>query len=268
LEQFNSALEDCAKAVKCLHQIANQGVMQNPEEGLELLLRGNEYFINGEYPEAIQAYTDAFANDPSVDNWISCLNLTLSCIMAGEYEKAAKHLDKLNTLFPIATNIFESQETPAEWNNIAGRIAALKEIQECTTRIEEEPGNISAYLERGKAYKRLIFFSSMMSIEEQEAYYHAAVENYRTALKLFPADEMLYVGLGKIHEGYAYFVGPHSSACYDHALDSYSKAIILNPYCEEALVSRAKLYQKLGEDEKAQSDFTAVLEISNGNSEN
>jgi tetratricopeptide (TPR) repeat protein len=137
--------------------------------------------------------------------------------------------------------------------------------------------HVSAYLERGKAYERLMsWYSPDLSDTDWYNDYRNALENYSAAFKLEPFNEAFYAGLGKIHECYA--AHPlrlandeleldDSAFYYNQALGWYNKAIIRNPYCEEALVNRAELYRKLGDNEKAQADLTAVRELNKRNSE-
>jgi tetratricopeptide (TPR) repeat protein len=271
MEQFDSALKDCAEAVKSLHQQANGKAAQGLERALELSSAGYKYFVSGAYPEAIQAYAAAFKKYPG--HHLSCLNLALSRIAAGEYEKAGKDLLKIISSVQVSGFIYDAYSL----NSVTSAIINRKRIREITETIEKDPRHVLAYLERGKAYERLMsVYSSELSDTDWYNDYRNALENYRMVLKLELFSEAIYPRLGKIHECYAAhplrlvndkLESDDPAFYYNQALDWYSKAISRNFYRREALVSRGELYRKLGNNEKARADLNAAREFNKKNSE-
>jgi tetratricopeptide (TPR) repeat protein len=116
-----------------------------------------------------------------------------------------------------------------------------KALEDYTRAIELKPDFYQAY------YNRSVIYYDLEQVKE-------ATEDILKVLEINP----------KVYFAH-YFFG---LICYDHkdfeqALKSFNKAIELKPDYKKAYMYRAKVFDKLGEYEKAQSDLAELKKLEN-----
>lgn len=112
-------------------------------------------------------------------------------------------------------------------------------LQEWTHAIERQPGNPTAYNNRGYVYER------MGKSDE-------AIMDFKEAIVLNPDFTEAYNNLAYIYDN----IGK-----YDEAIINYTKAIELNPDYVEAYDDRGYTYNNIGKKEEAIRDFIKAIEL-------
>ncbi len=144
-------------------------------------------------------------------------------------------------------------------------------LQRLSRRIEQDPNDGEAYLERGKNYywagdteRALEDFDIAVELAQDEAnarFYRAltyerlgrkedAVAEYTTAIALDDTDWVSYLSRGELYE---------ELGKYHQALNDYGEALEWGGE-QEALLSRGNLYEKLGRYQEAIEDYSEILE--------
>ena len=115
----------------------------------------------------------------------------------------------------------------------------LKEIEDYTKKIEENPNNASYYNNRGIAYSNL---------ED----YEKAIQDYSRAIELNPNDN-----ISCYNRGTAYYCLKE----FEKAIENYNKGIELNPNDNFAYFNRGNIHFKLEKCEKAIQDYNKAIEL-------
>ncbi|MBN1882284.1 MAG: tetratricopeptide repeat protein [Deltaproteobacteria bacterium] len=141
-------------------------------------------------------------------------------------------------------------EGPSEWNiklsshnNMIGRSFAEggayeEAVNFFTSAIEENPGNIEAYYNRGSAY---------MELER----YEEAIDDFDMVIKLDRERVDAYTARGIAYK---------NMGRYNEAVEDFGKAIELDPDNSEAYFNRGLMYRDMGDVEKAKVDLAAACE--------
>ena len=119
----------------------------------------------------------------------------------------------------------------------------LKAVDEYTYVIAEDPNNLHAYLNRGKAYHEL-------------QKYNLALIDYSVVIKMDPKNKDAYIFRGYIYE---------SQSNYYKALIEYNIAISLDSKDPVTYIDRADAYYALKEYIRALEDYAKALSISPDN---
>ena len=115
----------------------------------------------------------------------------------------------------------------------------LKEIEDYTKKIEEEPDNASYWNNRGNTFYNL-------------KEYEKAIEDYNKAIELEPSNAFYYNKRGNV---YYHFKE------YEKAIEDYNKAIELDPSNASYYNNRGNVYYRLKEYEKAIEDYKRAIEL-------
>ncbi|WP_405351194.1 tetratricopeptide repeat protein [Fusobacterium animalis] len=153
----------------------------------------------------------------------------------------------------------------------------LKEIEDYTKKIEEDPNNASYYNNRGIVYSNL---------ED----YEKAIQDYNKAIELEPNDASYYNNRGTIFtnlEKYEEAIQDYNKAIelepndastyfnrsiafanlnnYDKAIENLNKTIELNPNDDSAYFNRGTAFTNLSNYEKAIKDLNKAIELNSNN---
>jgi len=223
--------------------------------------KGSDAFKSEKYEEAKGFFEKVIKDDPG--NTLAVYNHLLTLMTLKNYDTAASVMSGIQ--WPDHIMDIDNAEECLSGMRYA---AASKTIDDCTLLIKNNPADINAYLKRGSAYQKLYspgrLYNPLFSKENDEVYTDA-VENYKSALEIEPGNEQIWFGLGKFFEYYGarfnIIVSREEATKYlNMAVENYTKALQLNADFVDALESRAKMYQKLGLDKKAEADLSAAIE--------
>jgi len=115
----------------------------------------------------------------------------------------------------------------------------LKEIEDYTKKIKEDPNNASYYNNRGIAYSNL---------ED----YEKAIQDYNRAIELNPNDDSVYFNRGTVY---------YCLKEFEKAIENYNKGIELNPNDNFVYFNRGNIHFKLEKYEKAIQDYNKAIEL-------
>ena len=119
----------------------------------------------------------------------------------------------------------------------------LKEIEEYTEKIKEEPNNSIYYNNRGRAYREL-------------ENYEEAIKDYNEAIELDPNNSIYYNNRGRAYR---------ELENYEEAIKDYKKAIELEPDEAYYYYSRGRTYRELENYEETIKDYKKVIELEPNN---
>lgn len=119
----------------------------------------------------------------------------------------------------------------------------LKEIEEYTEKIKEEPNNSIYYNNRGRAYREL-------------ENYEEAIKDYNKAIGLNPNNASYYYARGNI---FSYLEK------YNNALKDYDKAIELDSRNASYYFNRGYAYSKLKKYKEALVDYDKAIKLDSNN---
>lgn len=204
----------------------------------EFYNRGNYYYSDGEYDEAIEKYNKAIEFNPKLAN--AYLNRGTAYMINDNYNQAIKDFSKVIELNPQETNAYLKC-------GIAFRIKGDYDnaIKNYGKVIEINPLEAIAYTNRGIAYK-------------YKSEYEQAITDFNKAIELNPLNTDAYTERG---DAYIY------KGEYDQAINDFNKAIELNPAIELDSVSaeiydyRGDAYFNKGDYDLAVKDYYKVIEL-------
>ena len=228
--------------------------------------QGKEASHKGDYPRAVEAYTEAIKLWPESDAAYNNRGNALNNLR--RYEEALQDFNRAIELNP---------KNDAAYNNRGYALNDLghyeEALQDFNRAIELNPKNDAAYNNRGYALNDL-------------GHYEEALQDFNRAIELNPKNDAAYNNrgyalnnLGRYEEALddldkAIGLGPDDEAPYRHrgnaktalgrheeALKDFNKAIELDPKYKEAYRDRAECYRKLGKTELAEADDAKADEL-------
>ena len=145
----------------------------------------------------------------------------------------------LLTLLWVASSIAHAEHSGEYFELALKSSTANKRIEYFSRALELDPNLASAYEKRGMLYYY------------QEKYDHV-VEDFENYTRLAPDDAEGYRMLGM---GYLY------SGSYNSAIATFTHALKVDPRLFSALCYRAEAYRRSGKDEEALRDSTRVIQL-------
>ena len=273
LEQEYNQTMDCLG--KAAIQDAEKAFELNPAVELDKRLarayvfQGDCYHFNMDYEESLIYYTKALELDPSIscrrpiDVYGELINDSLTY---GEYDKAIEYANKaieLNTGYSdyYYRQLAEAYYGRGDYYHEYGHDYADDAIADYTKAIELDPTNAKYYLSRANTYGTLAFSHYAWGrVPEQVDCYNKAIADYTKAIELNPDAGGAYFGRGDIYALGIDYTGV--IADYNRAIADYTKVIELGRLSSSVYWSRAIAYAKLGNTEKALTNYEKALELS------
>jgi len=201
-----------------------------------LYLRGMVYDRNGDYDEAVSAYSEIIRIDPKRVTALKARGLAYR-----DKEQFTNALIDFSEALRLAPDdpeaIFLRANSSDKDEDCNGAIADL------TAMIEVGPDDVRALLARAGCYARLLYIDN-------------AIADFSEAIDCQPNIPIAFV---------------NRADCYawkeeiESAIADYSEAIRLNPTLAKALHRRADCYFKTKEYRKAYSDYTETLRLAPDN---
>lgn len=196
------------------------------------LRRGNTYYDQGRYVEALSDLTRALELDPH--NAIAYNDRGNTYYEQQRYDEAladftrALELDQQN-----AYTYFNRGNT---YYDLGRYHEALADF---TRTLKLDPQNAHAYNNRG-------------NLHQVQGRYAEALADYNRALDLNPQFAEAYTGRGRVH---------HDQKRYAEALADYDRALDLNPQFALAYVGRGNVYYTQKQYNRAITEYTRAIEI-------
>lgn len=194
--------------------------------------RGLAFYGNGDFEQAIAAYSEAIRQQPEFAE--AYYERGLARVQMGAFEAAVADYTQAIQLRPDYRQAYNNRAVA-----YAQQEQYAKAIQDCTKAIELGPDDDLAYRNRGLAYHDLGQFDK-------------AIEDSTSAIRLNPASAEAY-----LNRGNAWL---DKGGC-EQAVADFSEAIRLDSELSKAFFSRAVAYEKFGEKEKAADDFRRAKQL-------
>lgn len=263
LKQYDKAIADYSKAIAVDPNLATK-------DPVAYYWRGDARMMLRQYADSIKDFSKAIEIDPQ-------------CTYAiGQRSRAYFAIgDLLKSLADCNTLLEREPEESAwlAWRHLLVGIRCIEvsndaqAIDELNSAIKLEPTLTLAFCQRGDAYSRLEM-------------YQEAINDYTTAVKLDKGDSRVFAGRAAAYSGLndkqnalidfnkAISLDPKFQWAYyrrgllqevtnpQKALEDFTAAINLDPKDDRAYFMRGKVYLRLGQNVKADSDFNKVLAIS------
>lgn len=106
------------------------------------------------------------------------------------------------------------------------------------------------------SYNIVNLFKQFSLVYQKLGDFQSAIDYFKTALRVYPADIDAILGLGSVY----YFIGD-----YKQAVEVFEKGFYYNPFNEDLYLAISEAYVKLGELDKAISKLRSVLLMSPNN---
>ncbi|HJT55511.1 MAG TPA: serine/threonine-protein kinase [Ktedonobacteraceae bacterium] len=193
---------------------------------------GDTYYDEGQYMNAIAAYSHVLELDPQDTNAYN--NRGLAYHQLKEYRQAITDYNRALELDPTDSTIYNNRGFTYSYLK-AYKLA----IADYDQALRSDPKNAYAYNNRGTAYSDL-------------KEYERAIEDYDQALEIDPKYTDAYTSRGT-----AYF----ELGEYQRALTNYNNAIALNPNYANAYGGRGLAYYYLQDYRRAVRDFDRALQL-------
>lgn len=219
LKDCNSALDDFEEALSI-----------NPDYAAAWAGHGNSVSCLGDEAQAYADYRKALTIDPSLA--FVHHNLGVEYFDQGEYEKALEEYTLTVAIDPTRSGA---------WSGKAEALGRLGRYPECidnaTTALEINPQEWLAYNDRALC-------------ESQAGDFSAAVKDYQTYLAHDASHAENWYNLGNAQS---------DAGLISDSIDSYSRALELNPSFPAAYINRGVGYVNLEEYDHALADFNQAL---------
>ena len=256
LDDFQGAIEDFNKVIRLSkNREASEGVYQK---------RGDAKYELGDFVSAIKDYDKAiqeFAFDDAVYNsrGLAKNNLAGSETEMGRIKIAEKLYKESVQDFNQAIEL--DPEAEGYWNNRAISKKYLEDfegaIEDCDEAIDLKSDYFPAYVNR--ASTKLVL-AEEKTLEETVKLYNAAIEDYTTALKLYPMEVLVYTNRGlaylllssKMKEKEDY---TNCIENYQNAINDFTFALKLDPNDVGSYNNRAWSRYSLGKIETDQGNI-------------
>jgi len=234
--------------------------------------RGSEYLQQGDYDQAIRAFSEALELTPRSANAYS--NRGLAHTQKRQYDKAIADFNEALKIDPKSTDTLRYRGFAYVQQGQYDQA-----ISDYTKALEINPKSADAYHYRALAYQRKGQYDEAISdytrvseinpgnpwsyISRGGAYYDKgdydlAIADYTTALGMKPLADWAYYT-----RGLAYWKkGQHDLAIFDLTLALGNPNVIADAYYH-----RGRVYTDKGEYDKATADFNKALEINPKNTE-
>jgi tetratricopeptide (TPR) repeat protein len=201
---------------------------------------GDELFAQGKLPQAIAAYEEAIARNPTND--VPYIRQSRLLVFSRDTAKAIKRGGEAVALNPGSAENLAHYCRALDWEALYAEA-----IDACTCAIELDPTYAEGYAFLSEVYADLGNWRLAQSYAQQaldanfqsmdahhnmgyamevQGRYAQAVDFYENAIKLAPNLAPLYVDAGRIYH--------NGLADYDQAADRFKKAIKLSPFDPEA----------------------------------
>lgn len=225
-----------------------------PETVSDIIERGNYYFSNKMYQEAISEFTEAIRLDPGNANTYSNLgnvydsmgNYDMAVTFFLEALKLNPDLDEAHSGFgSVYFQVWKNNSGNAESLADSGELWYNKTIADYTEEISLNPNNIAAFFSRGYTYG---FRSDYVN----------AIADFSEAIRLDTNNTVLYYYRGNIYQ----------LIDYDKAISDYTAALVLKPDFYGALSSRGLLYMEMSDFFKVIEDYSKLIRLNNRNAGN
>ncbi len=192
--------------------------------------RGEVYTLLDEYENAIADYTAIINRNP--EDFHAYMSRGKVYEKNGEDEKAMADYSQANRL--SANRLSDS---PRDCYGLCYDAQIAVDVETLTARIELDPNDALAYVNRGDAY---------YSLEE----YDRAIADYDHAIRIDAQYALAYYYRGRVYE---------AKGETEKALADYTESIRIDPSNTETRKGRGDFYNNLGEYEKAMVDYEKII---------
>lgn len=194
--------------------------------------RGLAFYRNGDFDQAIAAYSEAIRRRPAFAE--AYYERGLTHVQMGDLDAAIADYTDAIRLRPEYRQAYNNRGVA-----YAQREDYDKAIEDCTRAIELDPDDDLAYRNRGLAY-------------HDTGQIDKAVEDCTSAIRLNPASAESY-----LNRGNAWL----DQGGYKQAIADFTEAIHLNSDLSKAYFSRAIAHEKRGETGAAAEDFRRAKQL-------
>jgi len=205
---------------------------------LEAVMRGYDYYQNGDYDNAVIEYTNALHIEPS--------NAAIRFYRGNAY---LENKDYNDAIVDYSSALYQY---PYDTNTLISRSRAYllkgefdNAIKDADVSLSMSPANEFTLYSRGLAYSG-------------KEYYDLAIKDFTDAININP-NNTIYLN----ERGNAY----NRKGEYQKAIDDYSAVLLVDPNNTAVLVSRGNAYNRKGEYDTAINDYNTAL-VMEPNNEN
>lgn len=214
----------------------NKAIEIDPKNAVVYKLRGDSYSRKHDFDQAIINYTNAIEIDPKFfDAYQSRLSVYES---KGEFEKAIGDATRVLEIKPKDARVYHQRGYFYRY-----LLNFEKAIADFSKAIEFEPDNVYFYEDRADTY---------LQADKYDLAIADYLKKFEVAKTPVAGDEMTHRKLGGCYV---------KTGQYKKAIDSYTKAIEIDPNYGLAYDGRAEMYEKIGELEKAKADRKKYQEL-------
>ncbi len=215
---------------------------------IQKLEEGNRFYYNGDYDNAINAYTQAIAINPNLAEAYLYRGDVYN-LLKNEYDKAIEDYNRAITINPENAEAYKNRGWAYDFKG--GVTEKFNEnhrqaIEDFTRAINLQPDYAGAYAWRGFTYCK--------QGDEQKAF-----ADFDSAIKINPENFLPYNLLDITYGLNENFVGK--------VIDYLTKIIGANPQNSQAYFHRGKAYFKRGELDNAIADYDKSIELNPDNAE-
>ncbi|MCU0481690.1 MAG: tetratricopeptide repeat protein [Anaerolineae bacterium] len=180
--------------------------------------KGNQYYSNGQYDEAIPEYTESLKLNPHnptayYRRGIAYEQTGQADLASADYDRAISEADELIRQNPQDAEVYRARGSAYQF----GKKEYDRAIANFDEAIRLNPQDADAYYYRGLAY----YYTGE---------YDRAIADYTEAIRLNPQDAVAYS-----NRGFAYMDGKKD---YDRAIADYDRALEINPNDESVKDNR------------------------------
>lgn len=253
----------------------NRAIQLTPDDADTLAARGEAYYLQKEYPSALEDLNHALRLSVSDSAWV-CARRGQVYSALEDYAHAIEDFSKAIELSPDTLWLY--RERADAYSNAKDYPHALEDFSKW---LESAPDDARAYAHRGDAYLKLNDYQSALKDFDQAirlkpdyiwAYgkrghanlllnqHTAAIQDYSRAIELGPdSNTWSYYN----DRGLAYA----DNQDYPHAIADFSTALSWNPGANFVYIERGIAYFNLQDNQHAIEDFSRALATEPGNIE-
>jgi len=238
------------------------------EPAQEFIGKGQNYFVQGQYDDAIAEYTKAIEQNPQCASAYAHRGIAYDSM--GEISKAIDDFNKAIEIGPKYAEVELIRHLSAVYkkrgiaNIVRGDYAIAKirsgftsygadanteyekAIEDFTKAIDLDPKDAGAYYYRGVCYYK------MNGNYSNAGEYDKSISDFAKAIELDPRNALAYNKRGASY---------YKKDEFDKAISDCTRAIELNANFAEAYSYRAEAYNEKDEYDKAISDITMAIKL-------
>jgi tetratricopeptide (TPR) repeat protein len=241
-EDGESGLGSCDNAI-------TSGRYNNDDLALLYVMRGNKYYLKGNYDHALEDFDRAIATDKNYP--LAYYARSLLRIDMADYKKALGDISAaiaLNSKEDVFLEVRCRLRLYLQQDRIDKDFQhdhIDDAIMDCSRAIQLNPGNVQAFIDRATIHVR-------NGEDHRPEEYGYALQDLNMAISLDPKNADAFTVRGMVH---------HHKGDYGNAIQDYSEAIRLEPSNENARNGRCYEKAIVNQLESALADCTEALQL-------